>query len=584
MVVDRRLHYYTLLILSILIASSFYLSWTTDTGLGTIHVERRGIVSPSGKVVNFTLYLPRDPYPGFLPTIVTLHGVGGAKEAMYSFNIELARKNFIVISVDLAGHGDSTESFDYTNYTSMAEDCYWTWYIVESTLTLVEVHPSRYGVVGHSFGVHVGLAMYDMPVVPEAVVAVGPVWMEEVVSLPGNVLLAAGEYDELIPAGSLLETLRTVTGNPNAEVGTTYGDFSSGTAYRLVLTQTNHVFEATDATIVAESVAWMLQALHGDDEPYIPSIVDQLIYTRKSIAFIVGAVALILSVIPLLSIVLFHLPKQAKPPKIPSKTIPMAFRRDIAFGIGLGALFVSIYALTGVLGIALSSSGIQWPSSMLATGLILFFLLCPLIWSIIMPLIAGKQNSISALAGLGYARGNLTSILTSVGKAMIPAGVCVVWLLVWSALGGMPGATTPVSVLPLLRFPNEPRILNILIMTGLALPFAASDAMWTRSLKLPERYQGNRIPKAKGLAYAFGIRMLPTLTFALLLVLGSSFLGLISVPVVLLGLMLLHFVLASAFVSGLILVSSGENENPWPAIVISGFIYAWILIGIVPLV
>ena len=104
MAVDRRILYYTLLILSILIASSLYLSWAVDRGLGTLDVERTGIELEPGRTVNFTVYGPREDYPGPMPVVLTIHGLGGSKEAMYAFNIELARRDFTVAAIDLAGH------------------------------------------------------------------------------------------------------------------------------------------------------------------------------------------------------------------------------------------------------------------------------------------------------------------------------------------------------------------------------------------------------------------------------------------------------------------------------------------------
>jgi len=122
---NKRALYLSLLILSIITASSLYLSWSADTGLGDLVVERTEIESDAGRPVNFLVYSPRSrTYGQPMPIVLTTHGIAGSKEGMYSFNIELARRNFTVVSVDLAGHGDSELGFDWTDYATLADDCY----------------------------------------------------------------------------------------------------------------------------------------------------------------------------------------------------------------------------------------------------------------------------------------------------------------------------------------------------------------------------------------------------------------------------------------------------------------------------
>ncbi|MHA2379303.1 MAG: alpha/beta fold hydrolase [Candidatus Thorarchaeota archaeon] len=582
MAADRRILYYTLLILSILIASSLYLSWTVDRGLGTLDVERVGTESEPGRTVNFTVYSPREEYPGLMPVVLTIHGVGGSKETMYSFNVELARKDFTVAAIDLAGHGDSSIPFNFSDYTRMAEDCYAVLQYIG--LNYNDTNPNLYGVVAHSLGVHVGLAMYNMAVQPKAIAAIGPVWLEDVVSLPGNLLIAVGEFDELIPRGRPLDTLRTLTGFPNAMAGITYGGFDGDAAYRLTIAPTNHVGEATDMVIVAESVSWMLQALHNIEEPDLGGIQAQLIYPRKTVAYLVGAASLLLSLIPLLLISVTLLPEQIRPRYLSSEAEPMTFVGEGMLGSVLSAMFVLVYLLTGLAGITLESMGMRLSPSILGTGLVLFFLMCPVLWIATMMLVGGKQRTFQSLLALGYRKGDIRSLLLTVARAIIPALICVGWLLMWVALGGMPGTMDPVTVLPLFRFPTDERMLSILTMTCLALPFSMSDALWTRGLLLSERDWGGRIPYARRFVSVFGMRMVPTLAFAAVLILGSSALGFVTAPVVLLGLLLAHFVIASAIVSLLIIIISVEHGNPWPAVIIGAFLYGWILIGTVPLV
>ncbi|MHA2193825.1 MAG: hypothetical protein ACXAAR_10415 [Candidatus Thorarchaeota archaeon] len=78
MAIDRRVHYYVLFILAILIASSLYLSWTTESGQGELDVERTGVEIEPGRSVNFTVYSPRVPtYTDFMPVVSRRRRVKG---------------------------------------------------------------------------------------------------------------------------------------------------------------------------------------------------------------------------------------------------------------------------------------------------------------------------------------------------------------------------------------------------------------------------------------------------------------------------------------------------------------------------
>ena len=56
---ERPPLYFTILILSILIASSFYVSWAVDRGLGEVSVEQMSIESSPGRTVEFLVFSPR---------------------------------------------------------------------------------------------------------------------------------------------------------------------------------------------------------------------------------------------------------------------------------------------------------------------------------------------------------------------------------------------------------------------------------------------------------------------------------------------------------------------------------------------
>jgi hypothetical protein len=72
--------------------------------------------------------------------------------------------------------------------------------------------------------------------------------------------------------------------------------------------------------------------------------------------------------------------------------------------------------------------------------------------------------------------------------------------------------------------------------------------------------------------------------FALTLVYGSAFLGIVAGPSVVLGLLLLYFVIASTAATFILFFASTRFKNPWPAVFVNALLYAWILVNSMPLV
>jgi pimeloyl-ACP methyl ester carboxylesterase len=589
MAVDRRVHYYVLFILTILIASSLYLSWTTESGLGELDVERTGVEVEPGRSVNFTVYSPRTlTYTAFMPVVLTVHGVGGSKESMYAFNIELARRNFTVVSVDLAGHGDSDALFEWDNYDKLADDCYvalqyvWSHYAYTAS--------GVYGVIGHSLGWHVGLAMYNQPTQPRALVAVGPVWIETAAFIPANTLLASGQFDELIPAERLLTEFRSITGNASAVSETTYGNLAEGTAYRLVLAPSNHITEVTDRLIVIESATWMIQALQGEDQlshtlkfwrPYFRTY--NLVYGNRAIAYSVGAFSLLASLIPLLFILSEHLPNRIRPQPIQLVGVRLKPRQIALVSIFLGALMISFYAVTGYVSQALGDPGFPWLNSFNALGLIVFFLLWPIAMILLLMLILKKERMRQLLEGLGFEFGNPAALLKTSGRAIIPSLICIIWMIVWMSLGGLPDSQETIIILPILRIPIDQRLMGIFVLTLIVLPFSVADVLWSELLLQSKEWE-RIFQQVKEMGVAFVLRLVPMTVFALALVYGSAFLGIVAGPSVVLGLLLLYFVIASTAATFILFFASIRFKNPWPAVFVNALLYAWMLVNSMPLV
>jgi pimeloyl-ACP methyl ester carboxylesterase len=507
---------------------------------------------------------------------------------MYAFNIELARRNFTVVSVDLAGHGDSDVLFEWDNYNRLADDCYAALEYVWSTYA--NTNPGLYGVIGHSLGWHVGLAMYNQLTQPGALVAIGPVWIETAAFIPTNTLLASGQYDELIPAGRLLTEFQSIIGNSSAEAGITYGNLTEGTAYRLILAPSNHITEVTDRLIVIESATWMIQALQGEDQlahtrefwrPYFRTY--DLVYGNRAVAYSVGAFSLLASLIPLLLILAEHLPKRIAPQPIQYEALRLKKKPAALVSFVLGALMITSYGSTGYISQALGDPDVLWLNSYNALGLAAFFLIWPTVLVLLLIFNLKESRMRHLLEGIGYESDHSTAILKTSARAIIPTLVCIIWLIVWMSLGSQQESQGTIIILPVLRIPIDQRLMGILVLMIFAFPFSVADALWSELLLQDTEWDGIRL-QVKEMGFCFIMRLVPMAVFALVMVYGSVFLGIVAGPSVVLGLLLLYFVIASTAATFILFFTKIGFKNPWPAVFVNALLYAWIIVNAMPLV
>ena len=97
---------------------------------------------------HFRLFVPssataENPAPG----IVVCHGGTNVLELQMPFYIELARRGYVVISMDMSGHGETDNAIG-----SMTANSNGMLAAVEFLMSMPEVDPENIGVTGHSFG------------------------------------------------------------------------------------------------------------------------------------------------------------------------------------------------------------------------------------------------------------------------------------------------------------------------------------------------------------------------------------------------------------------------------------------------
>ena len=82
-----------------------------------------------------------------VPAVVCSHGWSNTKEMQMPFYIELARRGFVVITIDMAGHGRSDNAISGLTHDSNGIEA-----AIEYAMSLPYVNQKQVGVTGHSMG------------------------------------------------------------------------------------------------------------------------------------------------------------------------------------------------------------------------------------------------------------------------------------------------------------------------------------------------------------------------------------------------------------------------------------------------
>jgi dienelactone hydrolase len=274
-----------------MILISVFVQAAVQSSLGTVEVTQVDFSASDGSNIHATLQRPShasESHP--LPGVVVIHGSLQSKEWLMAFGIELSRRGVVVLTIDANGHGNSDDGEGSgtaaLNYLASMDF----------------VNSSSVGLMGHSMGGGIAWnAIGASEVRVDAFVLIGS-WVsnEANSTYPHNMLVAVGEFDSLSSYPRNLSLLENAFGTDDVQSDVTYGDFSNGSARRVVISRTNHLFETIDPLIVAETVSWILQSLKTETTDGTSSI--DLIYPLWLVGGLTAIMGLILTVLPLLSV------------------------------------------------------------------------------------------------------------------------------------------------------------------------------------------------------------------------------------------------------------------------------------------
>jgi len=359
----------TAVVLTIVLSASIYASTLYNVDFGNLKVDTIKIRA-EGQTISGRLYVPveasvDDPRP----VVVLAHGISGAKESLCGIALEIARRGFVSLTIDLAGHGDSggTLSADDPSFGLSA--------VVRHVKSMPFIAEKAVAVVGHSLGAGAARRTAVSEEVAAVVLIGGGIGgMAEEDSygvlngtFPRNMLVAIGEHDVLFDLDRIVVELEPAFGTSHPVLkDVTYGGFENGTARRLVLPPTTHLFEPLAPQIVSEVVAW-IEGAFGSPSGYTLAP-DDLSYLRLELCLLISLVAMVSLTLSISSIASMK-PTLSMPPQVRVKRRGLSawYVALIWGGLGL-ALFLPFMGLGTVVPIPTQTFGSSLAWWLLGTG------------------------------------------------------------------------------------------------------------------------------------------------------------------------------------------------------------------------
>ena len=271
---------------------------------GGIEVRDVRFIGTGGLPMSALLYVPpnataKTPAPG----ILAVHGYFNSRETQDGFAIEFARRGYVVLAIDQAGHGYSAPPAFERGYGGPDGLRY--------LRTLDIVDKDNIGLEGHSMG---GWAVISAAAaVPDgykAAVIEGsstgkPFAPEGTVSFPHNIAVVESKYDEFAgvmwgaPTAEQVQDsakLKALFGSVGpVAVGTVYGDIDKGTGRVLYTPPITHAQDTFSTEAIGYALSWFQRTLKGGH----PRLVSDQIWIWKEIGTLlglIGFVALLLGV------------------------------------------------------------------------------------------------------------------------------------------------------------------------------------------------------------------------------------------------------------------------------------------------
>jgi len=296
---------------ALLILSGSYLASRIQTADG-IRVEDIRFAGSGGLQMSALLYIPanataKTPAPG----ILAVHGLINSREMQDGFAIEFARRGYVVLALDMTGHGYSAPPA-FANKWGGPDG-------LKYLRSLAIVDTNNIGLEGHSLGGAAVLsAAQAYPDGYRSLILVGSTTGTPAAgsaSFPRNAAFVLGRYDEFTPI--MWSTKDFYKPSPAADtllakdVGTTaklkeifatstdvqpealYGAMERGTARQLYLPAVTHPGEHISTQAIADAADWFAKSLQGGT----PRSASDQIWYWKEVGTLIGFSGLVLLIL-----------------------------------------------------------------------------------------------------------------------------------------------------------------------------------------------------------------------------------------------------------------------------------------------
>jgi len=242
--------------------------------IGVKATYNQTVQTVDGVTISFNVFEPKTSGSN-KKAIILGHGVMSNKEMLKGYAIEFAAAGFVAIPFDFRGHGQSSGTLEGELLTND----------IEAIITYINSRPdidsSNLGYFGFSMG-GVGLQVVNESTDFKCFIGAGTRLSSNLrkgnSSVPLNILMILGRYDEVITVQDLKEGLSDYTGYPAADldVNQLYGSFQEGNASMIYLDDLcNHVLGDWDPDFIREARNFAMNTfpdVHPIDENFYANI------------------------------------------------------------------------------------------------------------------------------------------------------------------------------------------------------------------------------------------------------------------------------------------------------------------------
>lgn len=255
----------------IIVLAGSLLAYFVQTDYGNVSVKDVRFVGEYGQLLSAKLFTPKDFNPEERhPAVLTMHGYINSREVQDPFNIEYARRGYVVLSVDMQGHGYSEQvPYEVTSRGAFSSLNY--------LRNLPFVDQERIAVEGHSMGGWSTLAAAGIkPEWVNTVIQVGSSTetygtAEVTAETPFNYAVVFSKYDEFaklmweVPKASQIKDspkLKKVFGvEESVEPNKLYGSFEDRSARMLFIPPVTHPGDHWSKEAIANTIQFLQQAI-----------------------------------------------------------------------------------------------------------------------------------------------------------------------------------------------------------------------------------------------------------------------------------------------------------------------------------